>query len=126
MKLNSVLLFTVCAAALAQDVHIDTGAFEDQVFQRDANNRADIHLGGTASNARYIEARLLRKHMPVEGFDWKRIGSVAGGKWTGNLAGLPAGGPYRIEVRAEGSPNVESVNNILVGDLWVLAGQSNM
>jgi sialate O-acetylesterase len=126
MKLNSVLLFTVCAAALAQDVHIDTGAVDDQVFQRDGNNRADIHLGGTAPNARHIEARLLRKHMPVEGFDWKRIGSVAGSKWTGNLAGLPAGGPYRIEVRAEGSPNVESINNILVGDLWVLAGQSNM
>ena len=64
MKLNSVLLFTVCAAALAQDVHIDTGAVDDQVFQRDGNNRADIHLGGTAPNARHIEARLLRKHWP--------------------------------------------------------------
>src|SRR5438309_5010668 len=35
------------------------------------------------------------------------------------------GGPYQIEFRAAGAKSV-TIGNVLVGDLWVLAGQSNM
>ena len=38
--------------------------------------------------------------------------------------GIPTGGPYRIEVRAGGATT--SVDDVFVGDLWLLAGQSNM
>ena len=43
-------------------------------------------------------------------------------KW--NLSGIPVGGPYTITIK----DNAESVtfNEIYVGDLWILAGQSNM
>ena len=47
-------------------------------------------------------------------------------EWTADLGGIPAGGPYRIELRIQGTNAVAQVDNILVGDLWVLAGQSNM
>src|SRR5262249_29869605 len=40
---------------------------------------------------------------------------------------LPVGGPYTITVTAIGKPDDGiSFRNILVGDLWVLGGQSNM
>jgi sialate O-acetylesterase len=39
---------------------------------------------------------------------------------------VPAGGPYRMEVRITGVEGVRSVEPLLVGDLWMLAGQSNM
>ena len=39
---------------------------------------------------------------------------------------VPCGGPYRLEVRLQGAESTVSIANLLVGDLWVLAGQSNM
>jgi sialate O-acetylesterase len=64
--------------------------------------------------------------LPVAGFDWREIGRVGAGHWSGELHGVPLGGPYRLELRLAASDAVTSINNILVGDLWVLAGQSNM
>ncbi|HQL95335.1 MAG TPA: sialate O-acetylesterase [Candidatus Hydrogenedentes bacterium] len=46
------------------------------------------------------------------------------------LKNLPAGGPYGIEVAARGMDGKETFRaafqGVLVGDLWILAGQSNM
>ena len=56
-------------------------------------------------------------------------GAGAGPKFVdGKLVGLPVGGPYTITVTAkkEGMTVQGSVGPIFVGDLWVLAGQSNM
>jgi carbohydrate esterase-like sialic acid-specific acetylesterase len=123
--MKPALLLFVFASLLPAELRITSGATDDQVFQRDSSNRAGIALAGTAdANGQPVEARVLRKHDVVAGFDWTAIGSVAGGKWSGVVKGLPAGGPYRIEVRAGGSQ--ASAANLLVGDLWLLAGQSNM
>lgn len=40
------------------------------------------------------------------------------------FSGLPAGGPY--EVTFSDDESVETFRNVYVGDLWLLAGQSNM
>jgi sialate O-acetylesterase len=47
----------------------------------------------------------------------------AGGKWMASLEVPPAGGPY--EVRIRGSQEVD-LRNVLVGDVWLCGGQSNM
>ena len=47
----------------------------------------------------------------------------AAGKWTLTLPATPAGGPY--ELRVKGS-NELVVKDILVGDVWLASGQSNM
>jgi sialate O-acetylesterase len=41
---------------------------------------------------------------------------------------LPVGGPYTISVAGVGKPEQDAVafRNILVGDIWILGGQSNM
>ena len=45
------------------------------------------------------------------------------GKWTVLLSELKAGGPYTMLIRAS---NHITLQNVLVGDVWVCSGQSNM
>jgi len=117
-----------CALSLqAATLRITGGVVDYQVFQRGADNRADIAVSGSSdANGKTVEARLVRKQVLVLGFDWMPLGQVAGGRFSGQLKGVPAGGPYRIELRVAGTDASAAVDNVLVGDLWVLAGQSNM
>jgi sialate O-acetylesterase len=119
------LFFLAASLVPAQTALVTHGAVPYQVFQRDASNRASIHLEGT-SDGKAIEARLFAAGRTVAGFDWKQLAAVSQKKWSGDLAGVPTGGPYRIEIRAQGGSVSASVDNVLVGDLWILAGQSNM
>lgn len=119
------------AVALAQDLRITSGPVDNQVFQRNADQTADLRLAGTAANkkanGKEIEARLIAAdNSTVPGFDWTALGKIQKLKWSGELKRVPAGGPYRLEVRLQGSESTISIANLLVGDLWVLAGQSNM
>jgi sialate O-acetylesterase len=52
--------------------------------------------------------------------------AVAGddGKWKSKIGPLPAGGPHSITV--EGTRQVATFTNVLFGDVWLCAGQSNM
>lgn len=45
------------------------------------------------------------------------------GKWTINAPALKAGGPYSMQIQGE---NKIILNNILIGDVWICSGQSNM
>jgi len=51
--------------------------------------------------------------------------AVAGadGKWMVKLPPLPVGGPYTLTVSG---PQAVTLKNVLVGDVWLCAGQSNM
>jgi sialate O-acetylesterase len=119
------LLFLTASLAPAQFVQVTRGAVPFQVFQRDGSNRASIHLEGS-SDGKAIEGRLVAAGRAIEGFDWKQLAAVSQKAWSADLAGVPTGGPYRIELRAQDGTTTASVDNVLVGDLWVLAGQSNM
>ena len=119
------------AAALAQDLRITTGPVDNQVLQRSADQTADLRLAGTAvnkkANGKEIEARMVAAdNTTLPGFDWISLGKVQKLKWSGEVKRVPSGGPYRLEVRLQGAESSLSIANLLVGDLWVLAGQSNM
>ena len=45
------------------------------------------------------------------------------GKWEVCLKPLPDGGPYNMEIKAD---KTIIIQNILMGDLWICGGQSNM
>ncbi|OPZ26911.1 MAG: Glycosyl hydrolases family 2, sugar binding domain [Lentisphaerae bacterium ADurb.BinA184] len=47
----------------------------------------------------------------------------AQGKWLTRLGALPAGGPHSLTVSG---PQTETVEDVLIGDVWVCSGQSNM
>ncbi|MTI59692.1 MAG: sialate O-acetylesterase [Firmicutes bacterium] len=44
--------------------------------------------------------------------------------WDFIFPPMPAGGPYKMII--EGGNNFITINNILIGDVWVCSGQSNM
>src|SRR6266700_5781610 len=46
-----------------------------------------------------------------------------GGKWITQLLPQKAGGPYTMQINAS---NHITLNNILIGDVWICSGQSNM
>lgn len=49
------------------------------------------------------------------------------GKWTIHLPKFKAGGPYTLKIYEEGKPGEGVVlRGILVGDVWLASGQSNM
>lgn len=47
----------------------------------------------------------------------------AQGKWMARLGPFEAGGPYTLTVSG---PQSRTLNNVLVGDVWLASGQSNM
>ncbi len=49
----------------------------------------------------------------------------ADGRWAVQLPALPAGGPHVLTVRA-GRAGTRVLQDVLVGDVWLAAGQSNM
>ena len=90
-----------------------------QVYQRDANGRAEIPivLAEPQEGVKIVNAFLSGP------------GLAAGARFVdGKLVGVPAGGPYTIQytVRSGQSSGQWSIGPVFVGDLWVLAGQSNM
>ncbi|MBL8233151.1 MAG: sialate O-acetylesterase [Bryobacterales bacterium] len=123
--LLALLLLPGSFSAYSQSLTITSGATAHQVFQRGDDGKALIQLSGTASSlsGRPVEARVTSKNGPLSGLDWLPMGTVMQNRWSAKLA-VPTGGPYRLEVRAGGT--VAAVENVLVGDLWVLGGQSNM
>lgn len=114
-----------------QEIHIAEGPRDEQVLQRNLQGFADLTLKGTVTGkktaGKTIETRLLSPASSGASINWNPAGQVTKqGGWTAEIRGIPTGGPYRIEARLQGSPTVVAVDNLLVGDLWVLAGQSNM
>ena len=126
-----LLVAALSIVAVAQEIRMTSGPVDDQVFQRTSEQVADISFSGSATgkkvNGKDVEARLIAADSnPVAGFDWSSVGKIQKLKWTGELKRVPVGGPYRLEIRMQGGDSTISVANLLVGDLWVLAGQSNM
>lgn len=46
------------------------------------------------------------------------------GSWRAELPAMPAGGPYTLTVSTDGV--TETVSDVLIGDVWLCSGQSNM
>jgi sialate O-acetylesterase len=57
-------------------------------------------------------------------FAGQSVGTTAAdGKWSVNLKPLKEGGPFTMKITGD---NTVTVNNLLVGEVWVCSGQSNM
>ncbi|MCW5965453.1 MAG: sialate O-acetylesterase [Bryobacterales bacterium] len=126
--LEVLLLLGLAMLPATAQLRLIRGAADYQVYQRGVSNAADIPLYGDAhgNDGKQVEARILRMNPSREERGWTTLGTVTGSRWTGVLAAVPTGGPYAIEIRVAGAEPLVRATNVLVGDLWVLAGQSNM
>lgn len=53
-----------------------------------------------------------------------QVQTGADGKWRAHLDAMPAGGPYTMTIEADGDSI--TLDDVLVGEVWVCSGQSNM
>jgi hypothetical protein len=99
---------------------------EKRVFQR-GTNTASVPLSGTwVGGTAAIEGRVINADTAAEVSTWATIvANPTGSTWTGSLT-VPQGGWYKIEVRRVGfsSSVKQSANRLGVGDVWMLAGES--
>jgi sialate O-acetylesterase len=102
----------VSAPALAAPI-IDAMFSDHAVIQRDV----PIELHGTANPGEKVTV----------GFAGQAGSATAdkNGRWTIELAARHAGGPYRIEMRGAGGASA-AAGDIMIGDVWLCSGQSNM
>ncbi|QDK77716.1 sialate O-acetylesterase [Spirosoma sp. KCTC 42546] len=122
--------FFLCALPyLLQAQFIINSPKTRSVIQRDGANRAQLIIAGTAPNSSStIEARLIPM-VVGQGTpsDWTTVATVTGDHtFRGTLAAL--GGWYRVEIRAKAATAIiadTAVNRIGVGEVFVIAGQSN-
>jgi sialate O-acetylesterase len=91
-----------------------------RVYQRDLSGKAEIPvaLDDSVKDATVLDALIMNTPMAHQSIKFV----------DGKLTGVPVGGPYTITCRVKKGNAVlnESVGSVFVGDLWVLAGQSNM
>ncbi|QJE96679.1 sialate O-acetylesterase [Luteolibacter luteus] len=99
-----------------------------QVIQRKAADRGELTVSGSLSELQGtldLEVRTLRAGSASA---WQALAkAVEGPSFTGKIE-LPAGGWYRIEVRAihDGQPLAgAAIDHVGIGELFVVAGQSN-
>jgi hypothetical protein len=115
---------------------IVAGLSDWQILQRDAKGFGEISLQGrwVGDPAGRVEVRLVYEETgaPVDAaLDWREADTSREGHWTAKLERIPAGGLYRLETRFnvngsdEWSARGDMRHFLGVGDLWVIAGQSN-
>lgn len=114
--------FAVCLAASGSqavaDVWLPRIFADGMVLQRGASTP----VYGRADANEALSIRLVDREGKVV---QQRFGKTnPKGEWRIEFRNLRAGGPYRLEVSGAGSRR--SFENVLVGEVWVCSGQSNM
>ena len=107
--------------------------FTTVVFLAPPSTRADVALPNIFSDHMVLQQKqqnkVWGKGAPGEGIsvkiDGKSVETTAGddGNWSVMLDALPAGGPHTLVVAGS---NEITLKDVLVGEVWVCSGQSNM
>jgi len=142
-KLMGLALVSLALSAFAVEdrvpVKIVSGLSDWQIVQQDADGFAAVTLSGTCilpkgKQNHDVYVRVVREDdfSPVtRALDWHAVPTATNGTWSAELK-IPAGGLYHVETllrrrgkRLDWNSKGESVSHFGVGDIWVIAGQSN-
>ncbi len=112
----ALLLFTCLATRARAEVRLPRLWSDHAVLQRDR----PIHVWGWADPGERVSAILHGKNDADQ-----TVAATADelGHWSLYLPPHAAGGPYTLTV---GSSNSVTINDLLIGDVWIASGQSNM
>ncbi len=120
---------------MARIITITKGAVDWQIYQQ-KNGFADINLEGSFiqpdEQENKVWVRLVCENTQMSVIEWFHADITENGCFTAKIKGVPAGGLYRIETSlnpylggVEWGYQGDSIFHIGVGDLFVIAGQSN-
>ncbi|MDR3708880.1 MAG: sialate O-acetylesterase [Capsulimonadaceae bacterium] len=108
-------------------MNIHSGLQDHMVLQRtQANVSAAAFAGSSSAKGNVLATVRDDDGEIVQGFDRAIVGIAGDGVVCGEIAGVPIGGPYEIMIEIEASGYSVEFADVLVGDVWVMAGQSNM
>ena len=122
VRLSLAVLLCLCATSMVNaKVKLPALISEGMVLQREQ----PIKVWGTADAGESVQVKFLKNATPtgVKGGKLKVAYTVtadANGRWTLTLPAMKPGGPYILQV------NDIELKDILVGDVWLCSGQSNM
>ena len=108
--LFAVAIFLGSIFASSADVRLPTLFSDNMVLQRGKT----ISVGGWAEDGETITVTFRNQKVSTK---------AKNGKWRANLSSLKAGGPDVFKVT--GNNSIE-LTNVLVGEVWLCGGQSNM
>ena len=123
---------------LSIGARIDGGVAPFQIVQQDKDGYGRMSFHGRCqyeTSPGIVQLRIVREDdgsVAAGSTDWQEADAQEGSSWSHTFTLVPAGGLYRVETRsvidrnnAEWSPHGDTVHHIGVGDLWIIAGQSN-
>jgi sialate O-acetylesterase len=93
------------------EVHLPALISDHMVLQQDATNR----IWGTARPAETVRVSFRGQSLETR--------ADSGGRWQICLQRLPAGGPDELTISGK---NTLVIRDVLVGEVWLASGQSNM
>ncbi|QGJ69109.1 Sialate O-acetylesterase [Planctomycetales bacterium 10988] len=98
-------------SAVQAEVSLPSIFTDHMVLQREHENK----IWGSASAGEEITLTINEQSVSTTADD--------DGKWEAKLPPMPAGGPHEIQISGE---NELTLKDVLVGEVWVCSGQSNM
>ena len=122
VRLSLAVLLCLCATSMVDaKVKLPALISDGMVLQHEQ----PIKVWGTADAGESVQVKFLKNATPtgVKGGKLKVAYTVtadANGRWTLTLPAMKPGGPYILQV------NDIELKDILVGDVWLCSGQSNM
>jgi len=107
-KFLVLILVLVCAAVVRAEVRLPAILGDNMVLQQGMK----VRIWGNANAGEHVTVT----------FDKKSVNTVADaqGRWQVWIGPLKAGGPSELTV------NTLTIKNVLVGEVWLCSGQSNM
>lgn len=111
MKKSLVFIFLIISILSNANVRMPLIFSDGMVLQRDKQ----IPIWGFADANESVEIHFNKQI--------KKTQADKNGKWTVNLSAEKAGGPFELIIIGK---NRITIQNVLVGEVWICSGQSNM
>ena len=111
MKAIALFIFLILSLALQAQVKLPRLVRDSMVLQRDVK----INIWGWAAKDEKLSIRFNGKTYKTK--------TGADGKWLIVLPPMKAGGPYTMDIIGS---NKITLKDVLIGDVWICSGQSNM
>ncbi len=110
LKISFFLILLISVVSPAQ-IKLPKLVSDGMVLQRNAN----VKIWGKASDDEAITIHFINSTYHTT--------ANKNGDWEVTLSGMKAGGPYVMKIDAS---DTVTIKNVVVGDVWVCSGQSNM